>query len=235
MSHKDYLPPREVDLLGWSRNLASKLLASPEDYGISPQQATEYDVVQLAYANAYTVANDPSSRIKANIKVKNQKKEALIAATRPLVAFLQAWPGMTNEKRLALEIPIRDRGSTPIGRPTVAPATRVETVMGQTVTLCIFDPTSSRKRAKVKGAIGAWVYSFVGEDYPTDPLLWEFQGTASKYTYEVKFHNAPSGSRVWLCAAWVTLKGEAGPVSMPIATYVVGGGVGSKAGLKMAA
>ncbi len=226
MNNKYYLPSREADLLTWTKNLSTKLLASPEYFGLVVQQANDYDEVQSAFASAYTIAQDPGSRIKANIKVKNQKKEALIAATRPLVAILQASPMMTDEKRDLLAIPIRDREPTPVNPPTVAPATTIQKVTGQTVTMTIFDPTSSTKRKKLPDTIGAWVYSFVGEDYPTDPLLWEFHGLASKYTYDVTFHSAPSGSRVWVCAAWVTLKGETGPVSLPIATNVVGGMVG---------
>ncbi len=231
----DYMPVREADLLGWSKNLSTKLLGAPEYYGISAPQANDYDDVQSAFAAAYGLAHDPMTRTKPNIDAKKEKKKVLIAATRPLVQTLQASQMMTNEKRGMLAIPIRNREPTPIGRPTVAPSMRIEGVMGRTVTLCIYDPTSARKRSKVKGAIGAWVYSFVGEDYPTDPLLWEFEGATSKYTHEVTFHNATPGARVWLCAAWVTLKGETGPISMPDCANLQIGGVGAKAGLKKAA
>ncbi len=235
MSNKNYLPSREADLLAWTKNLSVKLLAAPEYYGVSAPQANAYDDAQSAFASAYGLAQDPLTRSNPFIEDKNVKKTALIEATRAMVAILQASPMMTNEKRGLLEISIRDRESTPVGRPTVAPSMRIEGVMGRTVTLCIYDPTSARKRSKVKGAIGAWVYSFVGEDYPTDPLLWQFEGAASKYTYEVTFHDAAPGARVWLCAAWVTLKGETGPISMPESANLQIGGVGAKAGLKKAA
>lgn len=43
------------------------------------------------------------------------------------------------------------------------------------------------------------------------------------------------GARVWICAAWVNRKGQAGPRSSPVSTHIQGGGVDIVSGMKRAA
>ena len=83
---------------------------------------------------------------------------------------------------------------------------------------------------KPDGAVAAWVYSFVGTNYPTDPTEWDFQGATTRSTHEIVFPDSvANGAQVWICAAWINAKQEAGPVSVPITTNVQGGGMAQAA------
>ncbi len=131
----------------------------------------------------------------------------------------------------------RKTNNTPVSPITVAPATAVKSVSGRTAQLSIFDPTSSTKRRKIAQAVSAYVYSFVGAEYPTDPALWEFCGSATRDVFSVTFGDeVAAGAQVWLCAAWCSRRGDTGPVSMPVTTRLQFGGVSAnEEGMKIAA
>jgi len=101
----------------------------------------------------------------------------------------------------------------------------------------IIDAANGGRRPR--GARQAFVYTYVGEDYPADPGLWAFQGAATKRKFTVVLPNTvPSGARVWVCAAWVSTRGQAGPPSVPVSTNIPGGGTiapGAAAGVRIAA
>lgn len=130
---------------------------------------------------------------------------------------------------------IRKVKPTPIPAPTARPGMDLVAVVVRTVTVNIHDSASSTKRRKAAGATAAFVYTYVGESYPTDPTLWQFQGPATKSTYEIVFPDSvASGAQVWICAAWMNRRGETGPVSVPITTNIQGGGM-SASSMKIAA
>ncbi|MCC6423213.1 MAG: hypothetical protein IT447_07005 [Phycisphaerales bacterium] len=87
------------------------------------------------------------------------------------------------------------------------------------------DSAVSNKRGKPAGATAAWVWTFVGTNYPTDPAAWQFQGSATKARHEITFSDSvASGQPVWIRCAWINAKQETGPMSLPITTNIQGGG-----------
>jgi hypothetical protein len=89
----------------------------------------------------------------------------------------------------------------------------------------IHDSASSNKRGKPAGCHSAWVYTFIGSDYPADPAAWEFQGACNAGKFSIVFDSTvPAGAQVWICAAWVNFRSESGPISVPISTNLQGGG-----------
>jgi hypothetical protein len=99
------------------------------------------------------------------------------------------------------------------------------------------DSANSNKRGKPAGAKAAYVYSFVGAEYPADAAAWTFEGATTRPRFQVGFPSTVAGgTQVWLCAAWVNAKQEAGPTSVPITTNLQGGGgVGGAGLMKIAA
>jgi hypothetical protein len=81
------------------------------------------------------------------------------------------------------------------------------------------------------------VYSFVGENYPSDPTLWNFEGATTKPKFQILFPSTMTGgTQVWVTAAWINAKQQAGPLSVPITTTLQGGGTTSQtANIKIAA
>jgi hypothetical protein len=119
----------------------------------------------------------------------------------------------------------------------VAPGMDVVSVANRTVTVHVHDSANSNKRGKPAGATAAYVYSFVGAEYPADASAWTFEGATTKPRFQVGFPSTVAGgTQVWLCAAWVNAKQEAGPTSVPITTTLQGGGAAAgEPSLKLAA
>lgn len=148
---------------------------------------------------------------------------------RQLYSFVQSNAAVSDANKILLGVHVRVI-PTPIPAPGVRPGMDIVSVANRTVKVHIHDSASSNKRGKPAGTDAAWVYSFVGASYPTDPGAWDFEGSTTKSTFDIVFPNSvANGAQVWICAAWINGKQQAGPVSVPITTNVQGGGMGMAA------
>lgn len=220
-----YLPSREADLVTWSANMSTLINADPTSYGLTLTQASDYAALQTAYANAYTTANNDSTRTTPAIVAKNNAKQALIVSTRQLVDIIQAYPGTTDQMRADLQITIRDTEPTPIDPPTTPPSISVVSRYDRTVTLRIFDGTNPTSRAKPENVQGAAIFSYVGDDAPTTNEQWKFEHQATRNPVTITFpESVPHGSRVWFTAYWYIAKGDSSPALYPpISCYLDSG------------
>jgi hypothetical protein len=224
---RNFLPSADAQLLAWSVNFNTLIVATPTAFGLTAAQATAYTGRHDAYASAYQTAFDPNTRTGPAIEAKDLAKKALDAEARELVRIVQAFPSLTDDQRRSLKITVR-KSRTPTPAPSVRPGMDLISVSMRTVTVHIHDSASIAKRGKPAGALGAKVYTFVGSDYPSDPTLWDYQGDTTRAKHEITFPDSvPSGAQVWVCAAWYNRKGETGPASVPITTNVQGGGSNS--------
>jgi len=219
-----------------SGNFLSLITGTPSAYGLVVAQVNAYDVVNLTYQDAYNLAITPATRTKGAIKAKNDAKKALKTMAADLAAIIDATPTVTDQQKIDLGLSIRKQPS-PVPVPTDRPGVDLVSVVTRTATIHIHDSASSTKRGKPDGTTAAWVYSYVGTSYPTDPTAWDFQGATTRSNHEIVFPDSvANGAQVWICAAWINAKQQAGPVSVPITTNVQGGGVSSAtSGMKIAA
>ena len=232
---QNYLPTTDADLLAWSGHFNSLINATATAYGLTAAQAAAYTAAQQAYADAYQSAYEPTTRTSPVIERKNLARDELRQMSRAYVRIIQACPLVTDEQRRALKITV-PKTPTPNGVPTVAPAVDLLGMNGYTMSVGIHDSDPSNKRGRPAGTAAAWVYTFVGETYPSDPSLWAFQGGTNKSTFDIIFPNTvPAGSQVWVCAAWINTHQQAGPVCRPVSTNIQGGGVTAPSPMKLAA
>lgn len=218
-----YVPRREADLVTWSRNLSTKISADPTMYGLDLAQAAEYATLQTAYADAYTTANESSTRTTPTIVEKNLAKQALIEYTREIVEIIQAYPGTTDVMRAELQITIRDHEPSPSPIPAYAPTFHIVKVIGHKIWYTLREPGSD-SRGKPDGVIGALLHAFIGDAAPSNPADWQTLGLATRTNSTIILPSAqyPAGSRVWLSASWVNPKGQTGPMSTVENCYISG-------------
>ncbi|MCI0363473.1 MAG: hypothetical protein L0219_06290, partial [Phycisphaerales bacterium] len=117
---QNYLPSRESELVTWSTNYNTKIVAAPTSYGLVAAQATAYTALHTAFVTAYNTANAPLTRSPVNIEAKNTAKTALIdgpGGIRALAAIIQAFPGVTDAQLRELGLTVRDSQPTPIPPP----------------------------------------------------------------------------------------------------------------------
>lgn len=219
----------DAEIASGSANFSTKISATPTAYGLTAAQATAYAAVNTAYQTAYTTAITPATRTKGAVAAKNDAKDALREMASDLAKIIDGTPTVTDQQKIDLGLAIRKTPS-PNPAPTDRPGVDLISVVTRTVTVHIHDSASSSKRGKPDGAVAAWVYSYVGTSYPTDPTEWDFQGATTRSTHEIVFPDSvANGAQVWICAAWINAKQEAGPVSVPITTNVQGGGMAQAA------
>lgn len=223
------IPLKDALLVPWSTNFDTRITTSPATFGLTPGQASLYSELHGSFIDAYnamTSARESGTRSRAQTADKDAAKAALLRYARQLYSFVQANTVVTDANKILLGIHVRDRQPTPIPPPSVRPGMDLVSVVARTVTVHIHDSASSTKRSKPTGAVSAWVYTYVGAEYPSDPTAWQFQGAFNKPEAKIVFPNTVAGgAQVWVCAAWVNRRGESGPVSVPITTNIQGGGM----------
>ncbi|HEV7302048.1 MAG TPA: hypothetical protein VGN72_22115 [Tepidisphaeraceae bacterium] len=224
-------PQRDGDLLAALKSYSGKINASTGTYEVTMVEATEL-ATRVASFESALLACDPANRSKSLVITKN---EARTAAKTFAYALGMAIAGRENVSlALKSDLGIYPRKSpTRHGPPTTRPAVDFVSVANRTVIVKIHHGSTTVEERK--GISSAFVYTFVGEDYPTDPSLWQFAGPATRPQFRIDFpETVAGGTKVYVCAAWCNHRGETGPVSVPIGTNIQGGGVGA-ASLKIAA
>lgn len=223
-------------LLAFANNLYTTAQPRPTAFGFTAQQMTNYNTTLTRYAAALAASKVIETRTRGTTAAKRAAKKTLLNSTRSLYKVADGWPEQTDENRVLLGITVRKQPS-PKPAPKTAPAVTLVSVVGRTATIRVQNSAKTGKRARPAGTSGAWVYSYVGDEYPSDPALWSFEGATTKSTHEVTFDNSVAGgTQVWITAAWINAKSEAGPVAVPISTNLQGGGKVSADGkMKIAA
>ncbi len=224
---KNFFDGTDAELYTGSANYFALIDLQPLVYGLTTELAAQYEVLNTAYATAYLAAINPETRTKSAVAAKNTAKKDLKVMAADFAKVIDGTATVTDAQKIDLGLNVRKQRS-PNNRPTVRPGMDMVSVNGRSVSIHIHDSASITKRGKPAGTVAAWVYTFVGAEYPSDPTLWDFNGSATTGKFEIAFPNTlPGGTQVWVCAAWINGKQEAGPTSVPISTNLQGGGSSS--------
>lgn len=231
-----YLPKKESELVDYLLDMNGLVSTNYAQYGVSQSDAETLSTVILDYTNLYSVCTNGQTRTPGKLAGKRAAKIACLEVVRRIVGQIQLFPGTTDEMRADLRITIRKTHQTPQPPPATAPGVTIGGVSGTTITALIDDPTSEAKRRRLPGTIGAYVFYYVGSQYPTDPGLWEFCGLATRYEHKCELPTSlAAGTQVWITAAWINRKGESSPLAQPVAAYVGYAGSSSAQQIKLAA
>lgn len=221
-NNRGFLPQADAELLAWSTNFRTMITAAPATFGLTAAQATEYATTQEAYASAFQVAKDPSTRTRPTIAAKDAAKTDLQTASRLLAKIVEGTAAVTDAQKLSLGLTVR-KSPTPRPAPEGAPIVEVMLVSGRTIKIRLHGDEPSRRGRPIDVA-GASLFSFVGENPSEDPADWKFEGSTAKMTYDIEMAaSVAPGSRVWVSAFWFNAKSEPGPMSQPTLTFTAFG------------
>lgn len=217
-------PSREPELAVWSNNFQALISATPLAFGLQTSDATAFTAVNATWIADLATARSDSTRTPASIARKTASKKAMIAEARLLARKVQATPTVTSAQKLELGLNPRDVVPTPTPPPGTPPNLSVVSVVGRVVTLKLRDSTSGSRRGRPPGAIGAAVFSYIGETAPTQQSQWHFEGNTRLVETSVVFpDSAAGGAQVWLCAFWYNRRSESGPPCAAVGTNLQGG------------
>jgi hypothetical protein len=213
-------PMRESLFVPFSANFKTKITASPTTYSLTAGQATTYGTLHDAFVTKWNICQDPDTKTKAAVELKNVAKRSLLANLRLLAKIVQNAPTTTNAMRIDLGLPQRDFVPTPVPVPSAAPELKVVSVYGHSVRVSLRD-ASHERRGRPRGVAGAQLYSFVGANPPSATEVWKAEGTVTRSTILVVFADAvPAGSKVWFTACWYNPRGLTGPACTPVVSMV---------------
>ena len=221
------IPKKDTLLVSWGSNFDSKGTANPTTYNLTVGQMTAFHAAYTTFVsafNAVATAHAAGARAKMLTNTKSTTKTSLLTLGRELYSFVQQSTSVTDSNKADIGVVVKKINPTPIPPPAAQPGMDLISVVGRTARVNIHDSASSSKRKKAAGALGANVYSFVGATYPADPAAWQFEGQSTKNIFDVTFPNTVAGgAQVWICARWYNRRGETGPMSTPITTFMQGG------------
>ena len=215
----------QAELATGARNLVDIVTPVPAVYGLSPALLSSYTAATSSYENALSVATEPATRTVVTVAEKESARRILRAASVDIARIITATATVTNAQLLALRLNPRVQPQ-PRPVPTEAPAVDMISVIGRTARFRIHNNASESKRAKAPGAIGANIYTFVGEHPPVEASEYEYQGMTTRTYADVQFPaSIPSGATVWVSCCWVGSRGQLGNASAPISFALQGGAV----------
>ncbi len=221
------IPLKDSLLVPFSTNFNARIVASPGTFLLTAPQAAAYTALHdpfVAAYNAMMTARADGTRSESFTATKNSTRRALLNYARQLYAFVQANAAVSQANKILLGIHLKVIPA-PIPAPGVRPGMDIIAVSNRTISVHIHDSASSTKRGKPPGTTAAWVYSFVGAEYPSDPTAWNFEGSTTKSKFNILFPSSVAGgTQVWLRAAWINPRQQTGPTSVPITTTLQGGG-----------
>src|SRR4051794_13576553 len=95
-------PRRESELVPFSANLKAKITLAPTTYGLTALQATNYGTKHDDFIAKWNVCQDPATKTKMAVELKNASKEILVDEIRLLGRIVQNFPGTTDAMRIDL-------------------------------------------------------------------------------------------------------------------------------------
>jgi hypothetical protein len=223
MSDKNWYLKKQAEFVTASANFAAKLVAEGDDLDVSPEQSAAYGALNTALQSAYTAATTPETRTSVAIEQKTIAMANVRRAAIGLAKLIVSNPAVSDAQLISLGLLPR---TTPTPQPATmtAPVVDAVNVVGRLVTARIHQADGSR--ARPKGTVGALVYSYVGNEIPTDPNAWVQQGLATRGKTEILFPDSvPNGATAFISALWLGRRGERGFASTPIQITIQGGPV----------
>jgi hypothetical protein len=225
MGRNFYNAPTIKDVVNGATNFAQIITVQYAQLGLTQPQATAFQTLATTLEAKYQLAERPDSRTPVAIEARNVARLAMKQSALNLARIIESTPTVTNDQLVALGLLPR-RTPSPVPTPGAAPGVELISVVGSEVNIRVYNAQSATRRGKPAGAAAAFIYTFVGAEYPADPSKWTFQGSTSKTTFKAVFAgNPPAGTQVWISASWFNARQETGPSSVPITTYLQYAGV----------
>jgi hypothetical protein len=217
----------QAEIVSGSANFAALILADAESFGLTPAQAAEYQAYDAALQSSYAAAVSPHTRTSPAVQRKNAAIRDVQREAQRLAKVIYG-TGTADDSKLILLGLLPRASYTRRAAPKEPPEVWAVSVVGRRVRIRIqaWEESDAPTGRRPAGAIGAQVYSFVGEQAPADLRAYHHEGLATRGSYEVRFpKDVPGGATVWIAAAWVSTRGVPGDASAPARTTIQGGSV----------
>ena len=214
----------DARVVAGSANFAALIGASAESFGLSPEQADRYQLLDARLQETYRAATTPETRTSVAVRAKDEAMRAVQRTAAGYAVQVAAQATVSDAQLIALGLQPRPTG---VRRQMSSepPTVQVVSVVGRVVTIRIHARDTEGRRM-ADGAMGAIVWSYVGDEPPADARLYRMEGLAPRATYTIVFPNeVPSGATAFVSAGWVSRRGQRGRSCSPVRLTIQGGPV----------
>ena len=213
---RDFFPRKDLSALNWSRNFRDRIVADPDKYHFTPQQAADYSQLHDDFAQKLRIGLNPSTATRSATAGKNAARRALEKVLRKMVKRIQGRREIPLADKLNAGIRIRKATQTRWPRPEVAPGVRILRVAVNQMTIQLTDEPAGRF-GKPPHVLFATVFYHVGEKFPVAQVKWTFaqQTTRARFTVTLPA-SIPAGTTVWFTATWHNRR-YSSPFAAPVA------------------
>jgi hypothetical protein len=183
--------------------------------GLTTGQQAAFNALNTTLQAKWLVSENPATRTTVTIGERDIALSACMEMALDLAKIIYATPTVTDPQLEALELAPR-----PVRQPShlidVAPELKVLKVQGRQFLLSV----RGSVRGKLPAAVGALVYSFVGDTPPAGVDGWVCEGPITKSTALVSFGDeVPVAAKVFFAAQWFNTKGV-GPGCSPVPAVI---------------
>ncbi len=209
---RDYIPNSDADLAVFAKNLCDYALANCKRWGVpSPKEMLEVQIA--AFETALAAFNNPNHG-KVDTANKNNAKSSLTRALRTYIqGFIARNPGVTDEDKEKMSLPLRDRTPSAHPVPDVRPeAASVPSGKGMHTVTVINPRTKNKEKPELVTGV-AFARRIRKQDDPVslaDDMPSAFQASTVK---AFQYTEADYGKVVDYAAAYENGSGKRGPWS----------------------
>lgn len=222
MGNNNYIPDSDPEFNIWQGNLVTIVDANTTAWGIGADAVTALKALQTVWVTAFTRSSNYQSRSTADVRAKNEAREAYEKRLRGFVAeYLASNSKVTNSDRERLGITVRSEQRTPVGIPVTFPIGKIDFSVRQQHSIQIID-SGTNGRAKPAGVQGCEIWIKNGGEEPKDDGEFTYLALDTKSPYQVTFPATDIGKKMYYRLRWINKRGQTGPWSS-IISAVVGG------------
>ena len=219
-----YIPPTDADFALWLANFDSLLTAAPATFGLTAPDAAAVAAVALAFALAYPISQDPTTRTPVTIAAKDTARANAEVVVRPFAVQVSLNNGVTAMDKTALGVTVRSLVPTPIPAPITAPELGIIALIPLQGTFS-YKESGGTGKAKPFGSTGVQLAAAIQATHTADPADATLGTTVTKSPFRMAFNGPDAGQKLSLFARFVTSSGpggavQYGPWSAPLQTIV---------------
>lgn len=211
----DFIPDRDGPALTWMQMFSAGITAAPARYQLVPADAAAIAAAVAAYAAAYADSQDPATRTKLTVAVKDQARFAAEQLCRQYAAVIKPNAGIGDADKLAIGVPPPNNGRTPVPAPASWPDLSILNGAPAQQVVRYSDVATPDSSAKPFGVERLELFVAVEAGPTGDVAAARYRGSYSRSGIAVNFTAADKGKTATYFARWVSTRGEAGPWSPP--------------------
>jgi hypothetical protein len=212
MKKTDFIPQSDRSLVNWLKVLYAYLLTKFGAWNIPTSAVNELNTLILTFSTAFDVTENPATKTKVTVQLKNAAKKAVKDNVRSfLKAYVTYNPLVTDADRDAMALPVHKTTHEPA--PVSQNYPWVQVVLYLIRHLRFEFGASETSKAKPAGQHGMELAGRVSEEKPTDiqELTLSFFDTHTPLT--IAFKEDERGKTFWYAVRWENTRGEKGPWS----------------------